>query len=151
MIKKILVPVDFTESASAAFGQALSLARRTFAELVVMHADDRPVVPTGEPLTLPPHVLLQHEAVLKEKLAELVQEAQTLGVPVQTSVVSAPVHDAILETAREHAVDLIVMGSHGLRGARRFFVGSVTERLARTSPVPVLAVRFRPGPKAESP
>jgi nucleotide-binding universal stress UspA family protein len=67
-------------------------------------------------------------------------------VAVTTAVVAGLVGDAILERAREHSDDLIVMTTHGRGPVSRFFLGSVADELIRRSPVPVLVVR--PSPSA---
>jgi nucleotide-binding universal stress UspA family protein len=51
--------------------------------------------------------------------------------------------EGILHVARERNADLIVMGTHGRRGLSRAFLGSVAERVVRTSPTPVLTVGAR--------
>lgn len=64
---------------------------------------------------------------------------------VERGINAAP---TILEYADEHDVDLIVMGSHGRRGFRRLFLGSVTAEVARVAPMPVLVVRHAPDREA---
>lgn len=57
-------------------------------------------------------------------------------------------HEVILEYADEHGVDLVTMGTHGRTGLDRYLVGSVTERVVRTSDVPVFTTRFGPDENA---
>lgn len=64
------------------------------------------------------------------------------GVPTRSTVLDGRPYEEILEYADEIGVDLIVMGTQGRSGLDRFMLGSVTERVLRTSDVPVLAVRL---------
>ncbi len=68
--------------------------------------------------------------------------AEGRDVPVQTAVLEGRPYEEILEYAEEVDVDMIVMGTEGRSGLDRFMLGSVTERVLRTSDVPVLAVRL---------
>ena len=64
------------------------------------------------------------------------------GEPAASVIeIGASVHKAILAYVEEHGVDLIVVGTHGRTGFDRYLLGSVTESLVRTAPVPVLTVR----------
>lgn len=62
-------------------------------------------------------------------------------VAVETAVVTGRPATGILDYVDEAGIDLVCMGTHGRRGLRRFLTGSVTERVVRLSPVPVLTVR----------
>jgi len=63
-------------------------------------------------------------------------------VPVRTALLRGQPYEEILEYAAEVDVDLIVMGTEGRSGLDRFMIGSVTERVLRTTDVPVMAVRL---------
>lgn len=71
-------------------------------------------------------------------LAELEQLAE--GVPVETIVAEGTPAQQIIDHARKEAVDVIVMGTHGRSGVDRLLLGSVTEQVVRSSPVPVLTL-----------
>lgn len=83
----------------------------------------------------------------KSALEKTVAAIKAQGVNVSgelldlTETVSSDIADAILGEAESWPADLIVMGTHGRRGLRRFFLGSVAEALARTSHTPLLLVR----------
>jgi nucleotide-binding universal stress UspA family protein len=64
------------------------------------------------------------------------------GIPTQTALLEGRPYEEILEYVERVAVDMIVMGTQGRSGLDRFMLGSVTERVLRTSDVPVLAVRL---------
>lgn len=141
MFKTFLVAVDFSETSLAALEAARELARATQAELVLLHADEFPVVPVGDPY-LPAHVIEEHQQWVKRRLEEFTARAREGGTKVRACSIVGPAHQVIVDAATADAADLIVMGTHGRRGFRRLLAGSVTERVVRLSKVPVLAVRL---------
>jgi universal stress protein A len=77
-----------------------------------------------------------------EQLRELAIQEQREGLAVEsTLVVSTRPASAIVAFAREHAIDLIVMGTHGRGAMLRMMLGSVAEHVVRTAPCPVMVVR----------
>jgi nucleotide-binding universal stress UspA family protein len=70
-----------------------------------------------------------------------VVSARAKGIAAEGRVLDGDTGDALIAAARQEEADLIVVGCHGRRGLRRFFLGSVAERVVRTAPVPVLVVR----------
>lgn len=144
--KRILVPTDFGELSSLALKYAAVGAIQFGAELVVLHT---------EQFEVPPYILAdEYERVLRELkqwrqsaeryLAENVR--QTLGsvaerLAIHYRVVEAHPVEAILQTAENEKVDLIVMGTHGRTGLQRLYLGSVTERVLREAKVPVFVVK----------
>jgi len=81
-------------------------------------------------------------ASLKRGLLEFVQGDSSLGVPIETEVVEAPiVHRELVAQATRLRADLIVMGTHGRGGVAHLLMGSVAERVVRTARCPVLTTR----------
>jgi nucleotide-binding universal stress UspA family protein len=83
--------------------------------------------------------------VVRSEAEDVVEAALTAarakGISAEGRVLEGNTHDSLLAATRQHEADLIVVGSHGRRGLRRFFLGSVAESVVRTAPVPVLVVR----------
>ncbi len=85
--------------------------------------------------------------ILEESAHELLDEAEAFAVNAGVEVPSKEVesgpsiHKAILTYIEEHDIDLVVVGTHGRTGSDRYLLGSVTDYLVRTSPIPVLTVR----------
>ncbi|PYE51854.1 universal stress protein [Deinococcus yavapaiensis] len=138
--QRILVPIDFSPSAA----RALTLARTSFpgAQVKLLHVVDARAVSVTDYSTggvapvAPPVETLREEGrtdvALLQSLAEPGEEYEVLaGEPVS----------GILNVADRWNADLIVMGTHGRTGLAHFFAGSVTERMVRESPIPVLTVR----------
>jgi nucleotide-binding universal stress UspA family protein len=148
-MKTLLVPVDFSDCSLAALSMASEIARRTQAELVLLHADEFPIMPVGEPAFLPVHVVKEHRRWVDEQLEHIAERARQGGLTVRSCAIVGPAHQVIVDAATAEGADLIIMGTHGRRGFHRLFAGTVTERVVRMSKVPVLAVRDA-GPQANA-
>ncbi|WP_299820258.1 universal stress protein [uncultured Pontibacter sp.] len=151
MIKRILVPTDFSEQARSAFEVAIAIARKTGAGIKLLHAVEVPYgsgfSATGD-LTLQPDnmeqvFVLQLLEKTKADMAKLVNSTEHRGVEVVQQVeVNRPINQ-IRRTIKEDGVDLVVMGSKGSSGLDEFLVGSNTEKVVRTADCPVLTVKGR--------
>jgi nucleotide-binding universal stress UspA family protein len=142
-IRHILVPTDFGAPSSAAVDLAIDLAQGLDAELTLLHVWEIPDYPYLELMAHSPEVTRAENAALTG-LAEGLRQAQ-LRLPTAKSVLRSGVPwQGILEAVKELNGDLIVMGTHGLRGLSHALLGSVTEKVVRLSPVPVLTVHAAP-------
>ena len=140
MYENILVPTDGSEGSKRAVEQATELAANFDAALHVLYVVDTRALPmdvdTGE-------ILTELEAAGKRAIDEVVETADTAGVGTTEAVVGRGTpHRAILDYSDQHDVDLVVMGTHGRTGLNRYLLGSVTEKVVRSSDVPVLTVRM---------
>lgn len=138
-VRHILVAVDFGEASAAAVRLAGELARRFDATLTAMHAEslDAPPYFTTEQIEVLEAERRRARAAAARHLLEFVRAHTpvTAGVRIE----DGPPGEAILRAA--DGVDLVAMGTHGYRGARRWWLGSVAERVVRTSTAPVLVTR----------
>lgn len=147
--KKILCPVDFSEDSQQAMQVAVELARGSQATLVLLYVWQPQQWMTDYGMQWPNDVLLEAQALEEGKLATYRVDAQRLGAPeVVTRLVRGEPWDQIVSAAREGAMDLIVMGTHGRTGLRRALIGSVAERVVRHAPCTVMVVR---APQPERP
>jgi len=154
-IRTILYATDLNEHAPFVFRYAVSLAQRYDAEIVLLHALE-PLSTTGESLirnVLPQKELealreegmKQVRAQIHERLErfcteELGKEPAKIGEIARVQVLHGPPARTILEQARSHQADLIVMGTHGHSGVARVFLGSVANKVVQQSEIPVLVV-----------
>ncbi|MBI3988360.1 MAG: universal stress protein [candidate division NC10 bacterium] len=140
-IHEILFPTDFSEAAHYAGRYAAALARKLGASLHILHVPLIPLPPTSIELTGLALAELYEAGRLKAeaRLQGLCQEEEFRGLSVRTTVRAGLVEDEILNAAE--GSDLIIMGTHGRIGLARTLLGSVTEKVARTAPCPVLAVK----------
>lgn len=141
-IKKILSPVDFSETSAIAANKAKELARRTGAEVTLVHVLHEPAFSMAEGAGYaPPSIVDEYEATMKRKVRELAESLGQDGVAIRGKVVRGTPHEAIASVAEQDHVDLIVMGTHGRTGLSHLLLGSVAERVVRTARVPVMTVR----------
>jgi nucleotide-binding universal stress UspA family protein len=148
MYKRILVPVDGSETAKQALRTAAALAAEQSATLHVVHvSEERPIYVSMDTLPYPPADLT--EALHKEGeqiLAEAVASARAGNVEAKGKLLvldraDQRISNTIEQEAEAWEADLIVVGTHGRRGFRRLLLGSVAEHLIRIATRPVLLIR----------
>jgi len=141
--KSILVPVDYSEPSRRALELALTLAGA--AEVTVVHVWDKPAYVGEEQVT--------HADGSRRSLTELIRDNAERDMSEFLALVKAPdgktySHrlisgdpvSAIIAEASKPGYDLLVVGTHGRTGMTKLLLGSVTEKLIRLSPLPVLTV-----------
>lgn len=143
-IKKILSPTDFSATASAALKQAEDLALATGAEIVLLHVLHEPVFAFAEGAGFAPPTLSEtYDAAMKKKLDTEADQLRAQGARVSVKFARGTPHEAIVQTAELEHADLIVLGTHGRKGLSHLLLGSVAERVVRTSKRAVMTVRAR--------
>lgn len=144
-LKHILVPLDDSEQARAAYRFALDLAARSGAEILIAHAVEPPLVLYDRPEFA--EVLLdvtrEGEAQWRERLDELASQAPD-NVKVRSEVMVGPASAMLLDLIESERPDLVVTGSHGVGGVKKLVLGSVSRRLLTHSPAPLLLFREPP-------
>lgn len=137
----ILVPVDFEASSRLALEVAADLAGKYDSRMVVFHAWDMPpYVYVGLPY-LAPDVWKGMAQAAQEQLDATLAGVRGLVERAEAKLGHGPPALEILKAIEDSKADLVVMGTHGRQGLNRFVLGSVAERIVRSSPVPVLTVR----------
>lgn len=142
MAKRILVPVDGSEQAH----RACEFVIREFpdAALVLLHVINPAEAGYSAQASIPSfsEEWYERETEQAEELFdEIAAAAEEVEMPVERVVEVGKPTRTIVEYAREHDVDQIVMGSHGRSGVSRILLGSVAENVVRRSPVPVTVTR----------
>lgn len=137
----ILVPTDYSEAADAALRVAGELARAFKGRVLVAHCLPLPIYTMAEvPIWPVEGPWLAQEATRLRLHVEEVLEAEGEPPAFEVDVVTDTPYLRILQLAGERRADLIVMGTHGRAGVRRVVLGSVTEKIVRLAPCPVLTV-----------
>lgn len=146
MANHILAPTDFSKPSEHAIGVAADLAKALGAHLTLVHIHDIPLFGFPE---VPVLLGEGEEAVLafaRTEMKRLIEGLKERGVVAESVIQKgAPAAD-VISVGKAIGADLIVIGTNGRRGVERALLGSVTERIVRTSPIPVLVVP----PPAES-
>jgi nucleotide-binding universal stress UspA family protein len=134
LIKKILAPTDFSDLSAKGVKYACQLAKEVGAALMVVN-----VVLLDESGTIDKREIEEHKNQLDEFLGKTLAKVSA-GLKIRKLVETGEPSAAIADRAESERVDLIVTCTHGRGGISRFLIGSVTDKLVRRSPCPVLVV-----------
>jgi len=137
MFSRILVPLDGSPTAEAALGMARALLDRVGGDLLLVRVVE--VSPRMEADTERVTQSLREQA--DRYLEEVAFKLASEGVPARRLVRVGPVVDTLQDVAKNEGATLVAMSTHGRTGISRWVLGSVAERMIRSSPVPVLLVR----------
>ena len=139
MFKKILCPVDFSETSINAANHAIELASEIKAEITFVHVIDVQALQNIGDLSggfiNDVDLLIEEERPI---LLKLKGECEKKGVKAKTILTRGNPHDVILGEVKAGGYELIVMGTHGKKGLTRAVLGSMAESILRDSRVPVL-------------
>ncbi|HVJ15832.1 MAG TPA: universal stress protein [Polyangiaceae bacterium] len=148
--QRILVPVDYSDCSRAAVNTALEIAQKFSASIDIVHVWDRPTYVSDV-------LMVGSQGQSQKSLVDLIREnaekdmndfLATLqfpsGVAVSHRLISGEPASTIIEELGKGGHDLVIVSTHGRTGLAHLLLGSVTEKLVRLSPVPVLTV---PAPK----
>ena len=138
MFHKIVVPLDHSQFAEQALGQAAAIARSSRGELDLTLVHEP--VPMGGFGDAPWHAE-QWEGEQRYLLSTAEELSNWTGVPVTSALLQGPLVESICRRVWEVEADLIVMTTHGRAGLSRLWLGSVADGVARHSRIPVLMLR----------
>ncbi len=140
-ISKIVVATDFSDASDHAIDRALSLAESLKASVILVHAYGLPVYGFPDGVLLPsPEVAANISDVAQEALDRTLNRARERFSKVTGVLREGDAREEVEAVARDVGADLIVTGSHGRTGFKRWVLGSVADRIVHTSPIPVLVV-----------
>lgn len=138
-IKRILCPVDFSDTSAVGAREAAALARAAGAELLLVHALSEPWLTTRAEGGYAAPIVQQYEMIARCKL-EASAEALKQLTRVRPLVVYGPVDEAVSEAASRHGADVIVMGARTRKGLSKLLADGMTERVMKRARVPVVRV-----------
>jgi nucleotide-binding universal stress UspA family protein len=153
-LRKILLPTDFSGCGNYALPYAAAIARAAKARVVCVHVVE-PIVPAvgysglAEPMPIA-DVSEQLEDSAERELPQLIDCDDLHGLEVEEVIAHGDAAAEIVRVANEHAVDLIVISSHGRTGLGRMIFGSTAEAVVRHAHCPVLVVKPPPEEEEES-
>jgi len=144
-LKNILFPTDFSPASSAALPFALTLAQIYGSTLLLAHV--LPPEPHRQVVTdRVPEEDAQVWQDARLHLAEFAADRSIMDIPCKRLMDRGALDDVIPAMIREHAIDMVVLGTHGRRGVSKLVLGSGAEKIYRSASCPVLTV----GPKAHA-
>ena len=143
-LRRILLPTDFSKHSQNALNYAVAFAEKFGAELHLLHVVQDLALFIPEAVSVAPPVgppTSQLAAAAQAALDRLVRDNDLRRFKVHLEVREGTPFYEIIQAAREKAIDLIIMGTHGHSGLAHVLLGSVTEKVVRKAPCPVLTVR----------
>ncbi len=139
-LKRILVPLDFSECSEKALQYAVAFTEQFPASLTLLYVVEISYG-AGEAAII--DLQKTKREMVEEAKRKLAVSARTIpkSIRVRTVVETGIAYDEIIRLARETETDLIIISTHGRSGLKRFFMGSTTEKVVRHASCPVLVVR----------
>ena len=142
-MKTILVPVDFSEYSEYALEVAASIAKINNASIVVVHMLGLTHAFLTKDEEAQVFNAMYYMKLSKKKFEEFLDKPYLKGIDITETIRNYKVFTELNDVAKEFSADLIVMGSHGVSGFSDIFIGSNTEKVVRTSEIPVLVIKDR--------
>ena len=143
-MKKILVPTDFSDTAEHALKIAAKLAKKHNSEIYLLHMLELPLqlidpVAGSSSQNLPESIFFMKLA--HQRFAKLMERPYLKDIKVHETVMFHQAFEGIMEVSEQYSCDIIIMGSHGASGFKEMFIGSNTEKVVRSSTIPVLVIK----------
>jgi nucleotide-binding universal stress UspA family protein len=141
-LRNILVATDFSPAAERALDTAIELARENGGRLTLLHVCEIPAysTPTFSMYVPSPEQSGDIIAAARRGLDAAKERCAAAGIAADTAWVAGAPASEIVRFAAVRDFDIIVVGSHGRRGVRRFVLGSVADAVVRNADRPVLTV-----------
>lgn len=141
-VRRILVPLDFSEHSDAVLEWAAHLAEEHGSRVLLLHAYHLPVeFQQLEGAYLPDDFWATVKSEAEQGLTRHAEQLRARGLEVETLAREGYPATAIEEEAERQGADLIVIGTRGLSGIRHLLLGSIAERVVQRAPCPVLTVK----------
>ena len=140
-MKKILVPTDFSPQAENALKVAALLALKHGSEIYLLHSLEMPlsISGTSDGSNLPQSLYFIRLA--EKNFSEILEKPYLDEIDVHEAIGHNEIYHDIRATVENNEIDLVIMGSHGANGFKEMFIGSNTEKVVRTSSIPVLVIK----------
>ena len=140
-IKKVLVPVDFSENSQKILQQAVFFAEKLHAGVAVVFVVQS--IDDYSGFFVPHMPIAQFEdellASARKKMDSFLAE-NLKGVAHESAVLAGDVAEEIIRSVAEMGAGMIIMGTHGYKGVEKILFGSVAEKVVKTAPCPVLTI-----------
>ncbi|MFN3921946.1 MAG: universal stress protein [Caldimicrobium sp.] len=147
-IKKILVPVDFSEVAPVVVKWAKDFARQLKAKIIVAYVLEDLAAYEGIYVNVQAHTDLENTLLegARKSMDEFMKEHFSDFPEAESIIEKGDIVETLIKIGKEKGADLIVMGTHGRKGLDRILFGSVAEGVVKNSPIPVVTINpYRAG------
>ncbi len=143
VVKKILVPIDFSEHSKNALQYAVSFAKQFHSELILVYVVEPTIYPADFSFgqVAVPSIEKELRERGKVELDQLVETQIAGALTARATVRTGKPFLEIIDTAVEEEVDLIIIATHGHTGVEHILFGGTAEKVVRKAPCPVLVVR----------
>ena len=141
-MNNILVPTDFSTESENALKVAAQLAKKHNSDIYLLHMLELPldlVDPMHENSELPEALFFMKLA--HKRFENMLDKDYLKGIKIHETIQNDEAFEGIINTAHKNNIDLIVMGSQGASGFKEMVIGSNTEKVVRTSDIPVLVIK----------
>lgn len=144
-IKKILVPIDFSDHSKDSLKYAVNLAKLFNSELILIYVIEPVVYPPDFSMgqIAIPSVDLEMDKRASEELNNLAKKEIPGELKTKTTVKTGKPYIEIINFASEEKVDLIIIATHGHTGVEHILFGNTAEKVVRKAPCPVLTLRVK--------
>ena len=153
LVKRILVPIDFSPDSLNALAYATELGAAFDADLLLLYVIEPIYYATPADIyavnTNVATLLDEQRQAAEEQFAHIVAKQGSQARRMRTLIKSGTPSEVIVECAASERTDLIVLATHGRTGLAHLFLGSVAEKVVRTAVCPVLTVRSKNPPTAQ--
>lgn len=140
-MKKIIVPIDFSEHSEFALKAAAKFAKKYNSEILVLHMLEMSDVMLTASNSYQMEQVVFFYKLAEQKFERFVEKDYLKNLKVTPIIKHFKVFSEVNDVAEKYDADLIIMGSQGASGVKGFFIGSNTERVVRNSQIPVLVVK----------
>jgi nucleotide-binding universal stress UspA family protein len=142
-IKKVLVPIDFSDYSKSALKYAVNFAKTFNAEIILVYVVEPVIYPPDFSMgqIAMPSINAEWDDRAKDELQKLAKSDITGTENVKTVIKTGKPFIEIIETAKEEDVDIIIIATHGHSGVEHILFGSTAEKVVRKAPCPVLTLR----------
>ncbi|MDT3697017.1 MAG: universal stress protein [Ignavibacterium sp.] len=140
-IKKVLVPIDFSDYSKSALKYAVNFSKLFNAEIILIYVVEPVIYPLDFSMgqIAMPSFSTEWDTRAKEELDKLAKKE--INSNVKTIIKTGKPFLEIIETAKEEDIDLIIIATHGHTGVEHIIFGSTAEKVVRKAPCPVLTLR----------
>jgi len=142
-IKKVLVPIDFSDYSKSALKYAVNFAKSFNADIILIYVVEPIIYPPDFSMgqIAMPSINTEWDDRAKDELQKLAKNEIAGVASVKTIIKTGKPFVEIIETAKEENVDLIIIATHGHSGVEHILFGSTAEKVVRKAPCPVLTLR----------